>query len=111
MARRLICILLAFGLLLGGAGAPALAIAGPSNHMFEMLDLDCHETTQANDEKGDSGQDMPGHVGHHHCSVGFVLHESKSFMPFAVAKSPVHPVLVQSLASHATAPLTEPPAA
>ena len=111
MARRLFCILLAFGLLLGGAGAPALAVAGPSGQMIEMLDLDCRETTQPNDDKGDAGQDMPGHVGHHHCSVGGVLHDSKNLLANVLVRSPVHPVPVQSLGSHATAPLTEPPAA
>jgi len=111
VARRLICILLAIGMLLGGASAPALAVAGPSSQMIEMLDPGCQETTQANDDEGDAGQNMPGHVGHHHCSVGFVLHDSKSFISSALARSLVHPVPVQSLASHSTAPLTEPPAA
>lgn len=111
MVRRLICILLAFGMLLGGAGAPAMADTGPSGHMIEMLDLDCHEIDQTTDGEGDSAPDMPGHVDHHHCSVGLVLHDSKSFISLTLARSPVHPVLVQSLASHATAPLTEPPAA
>lgn len=111
MARRLICILLAFGLLLGGASAPALAVAGPSGQMIEMLDLDCQEASQTRDNKGDFAPEMPGHVCHHHCSVGYVLHDSKSFTPFVSTRSPVHLDPVQSLASRATAPLTEPPAA
>lgn len=111
MFRPLLPILLVFAMLLGSFAVPAIADAGQVDHVIEIADSNCEQTTQPEQGHDDSSPDHNGQNTHHHCASGLVL-TNEARLPLHLAQRILDALpLSSALASHPTAPLTEPPAA
>lgn len=111
MSAFLARLVLAISLLFGSVIAPAVAGA-EAGHMMEVVDVDCDLLVVAADADGKSSDSTPPlHIDHHHCSACAELNGRSPAADMLVSKDLFfgRPAIV--LASYATAPPTQPPAA
>lgn len=113
MRGRFISMLLLFAMLIGGIVAPESAHAESllGGHAIEIVDADGHVDSSSN--RGESLKDgVPCHpMTHHHCGIAIAADPSAGSLGHWNAKSAVKPLAVRPMASLASAPPTEPPAA
>jgi len=113
MRGRFISMLLFFAILIGGIVAPESAHAESllAGHATEIVDVDGHADSSS--KQGESQKDgAPCHaVTHHHCGIAIAADPTASSLGHWNAKSAVMPLAVRPMASLASAPPTEPPAA
>jgi hypothetical protein len=110
--------LVLLAVLFGSTGAPALAHSGTDNLMRACEVIDVHENdsppTQSAFKKQNGEPDggtVPPSAYHHHCACAL---KADTFTPIfgAFRNAEIFSSsLVTAMASHLTAPLTEPPAA
>lgn len=113
MRGRFISILLLFAMLIGGIIAPESAHAESllAGHATEIVDVDGHVDPIG--KQGEQQKDgMPCHAAaHHHCGIAIAADPGTGSLGLWSPGSVVVPLTVRQLASLASAPPTEPPAA
>ncbi len=111
MSAFLVRLALTIALLFGSAVAPAMAGA-EAGHMMEIIDLDCDMfAVPADVDQKSSDSAPPFHLDHHHCSACAELNGRSPSPDRRVASGLFFREPATVLASYATAPPTQPPAA
>lgn len=110
MSAFLARVLLTVALLFGSVVVPAVA-GGEAAHSMEIIDGDCDVLAASADVGGEAPGKAPAlHIDHHHCSACTVSGRSHAVGLFAAGNLFFGgPATI--LASRATAPPTQPPAA
>lgn len=114
MSAFLARVLLTVSLLFGSVVVPAVA-GGEAAHSMEIIDGDCNVPT-ASAEAGGPAPDAPGkapalHIDHHHCSACTEVSGRSHAAGLFTAGNLFFGRPATILASRATAPPTQPPAA
>jgi len=109
MSAFLARLVLTISLLFGSVVVPAMGGA-EAGHAMEVVDVDCDVLTVAAD--GNSSDSAPPlHIDHHHCSACAELNGRSPAADMLVSKNLFFGQPATVLASYATAPPTQPPAA
>lgn len=109
MVRLFACIMLMGTLFFGGLISSAEAAHDVTAHCAELAEASCASST---DEHGSKDKDgTPIHVDHHHCGSFVVLDGELVAQDVLQQDSQIHSALETVLASRATAPPVQPPAA
>ena len=109
MVRLLACAMLIGTLLFGGFISSAEAAHDATEHCAELVEVSCTGSTDEHDGTGKDG--APIHVDHHHCGSFVVLDSDLVAQKSLQQDSQIHPARTTVLASRATAPPIQPPAA
>lgn len=104
-------LVLAISLLFGSVVVPATAGA-EAGHAMEVVDVDCDVLAVAADVDDKSSDGVPPlHIDHHHCSACAELNGRSPAADMLASKDLFFGRPVAALASYATAPPIQPPAA
>jgi len=104
-------LVLAISLLFGSVVVPAMAEPGTA-HAMEIIDVDCDvAAASADTDEESSGDAPPIHADHHHCSACAELNSRSRPSGMPVSGGLVFRGPATVLASRATAPPIQPPAA
>lgn len=111
MSAFLARLLVTISLLFGSVVMPAMAGA-EAGHATEVIDVDCDFVAASTDPDDLSPDDAPPlHIDHHHCSACTELNGRSPMSDMFVSSALFFGQPATVLASHATAPPTQPPAA
>lgn len=104
-------LIVTISLLFGSAVVPAMAGA-EAGHAMEIIDVDCDVVAASPDADERSPDNAPPlHIDHHHCSACAELNDRSAISEMFVSGDLVFGQSATVLASYATAPPTQPPAA
>lgn len=111
MSAFLARLIVTISLLFGSVVVPAMAGA-EAGHAIEIIDVDC-DVVAASAETGERSPDSapPLHIDHHHCSACAELNGRFAVSNMLVSRALFFGQPATVLASYATAPPTQPPAA
>ena len=112
MLARLVSLLMAIALLVGGTLSPAIAHAreGGVEHAMEILHLE--DAASAHDAQPDDDNGQSDQTGaHHHCTIAVEADTASVEATAPIVREAFVPALTRILGSFAQAPPIEPPAA
>lgn len=110
MSAFLARLAITISLLFGSVVVPAMAGA-EAGHTMEIVDVDCDVIAAPDTDERSPDNAPPLHIDHHHCSACAELNGRSSMSDMFASRDLVFGQSATVLASYATAPPTQPPAA
>lgn len=111
MSAFLARLIVTISLLFGSVVVPAIA-GGEAGHAMEIVDVDCDILVSSSDAGENSPDGAPAlHIDHHHCSACAELNGRSQVSGMIASNGLLFRSPATVLASYATAPPVQPPAA